>query len=277
MFASLLRRGTPKWFLAGAAVLVLGGAWLFLGILEDVATRDPLVHIDAFIHDVLLTLRTPDGDHFWVAVTELGDVQVVLPVIVVALGWFLAHRLWRTAIYWLAAAGVAEALVQVIKVALHRPRPGALHAGVAQFSFPSGHATLSLVVYGFLAFLLCVQASRRLRVFIVSAVVLLIGLVAWSRLYLGVHWMSDVVGGLSFGTAWIAALAVAYLYQRREVPRSASLGVTVVVTFVIAAALHIAASHAGDLLRYAAVPVSQGRETGAKTTSASSPGCLSGC
>lgn len=277
LLARLLRRGTPKWFLVCAAVLVLGGAWLFLGILEDVATHDPLVHIDAFIHDVLLTLRTPDGDRFWVAVTELGDIQVVLPVIVVALVWFLAHRLWRTALYWLAAVGVAEALVQVIKLTLHRPRPGGLHAGVAQFSFPSGHATLSLVVYGFLAFLLCVQASHRFRVVIVSGAALLIGLVAWSRLYLGVHWMSDVVGGLSFGTAWIAALAVAYLYQQREVPRSASLGVTVVVTFVVAAALHIAASHAVDFLRYAAVPISQDLETAARTTSASSPGCPSGC
>lgn len=277
MLARLLRRGTPKWFLVCAAVLVLGGAWLFLGILEDVVSGDPLVQVDAIIHDVFRALRTPGGDRFWVAVTELGDVQVVLPVIVVALGWFLIHRLWRAAIYWLAAVGMAEALVQVIKFTLHRPRPGALHVGMEQFSFPSGHATLSIVVYGFLAFLLCVQASHRLRVVIVSGAALLIGLVAWSRLYLGVHWMSDVVGGLSFGTAWIAALAVAYLYQRHEVPSSASLGVTVLVAFVIAAALHMAASHAVDLLRYAAVPVSKGLETAARTTTASSRGCLSGC
>ena len=277
MLARLLRRGTPKWFLVCAAVLVLGGAWLFLGILEDVVTRDPLVQVDAFIHDAVRTLRTPHGDRFWVAVTELGDIQVVLPVIVVALGWLMAHRLWRTATYWLVAVGVAEALVKVIKIALHRPRPGALHVGMEQFSFPSGHATLSIVAYGFLAFLLCVQASHRVRVFIVSAAALLIVFVAWSRLYLGVHWMSDILAGLSFGTAWIAALAVAYLYQGREVPHTSSLGVAVVATFVIAATLHVAASHAVDLVRYAPVPVSEGFETAGKTTIASSPGCLSGC
>ena len=230
-----------------AAVLVLGGAWLFLGILEDVVSRDPLVEVDAFVYEVVRTLRTPGGDSFLVAVTELGDVQVVLPVILVALGWFIAHRFWRTAIYWLAAVGVAEALVKVIKPALHRPRPGASYAGIDQFSFPSGHATLTVVVYGFLAFLLSVQASHRLRVFI--------GAVAWSRLYLGAHWMSDVVGGLSFGTAWIAALAVAYFYQRREVHGTGSLALAVLATFVIAATFHIAASHVVDLARYTAVPV----------------------
>nr|MDP2189965.1 phosphatase PAP2 family protein [Rhodoferax sp.] len=255
MLAWLLRRDTPKWFLVSAAVLVLGGAWLFLGILGDVVSRDPLVELDALVYEFVRTLRTPGSDSFFVAVTELGDVQVVLPVIVVALGWFIAHRCWRTAIYWLVAVGVAEALVKVIKLSLHRPRPGALYVGIEQFSFPSGHATLGVVVYGFLAFLLCVQASRRVRVFIVSATALLIGLVAWSRLYLGVHWMSDVLGGLSFGMAWIAALAVAYLYQRRDALRTASLAMAVLSTFVIAATVNVATSHAIDLVRYAPVPV----------------------
>lgn len=253
MVAWALSRGSPKWFLASSAALVLGGAWLFLGILEDVVSRDPLVEVDAFVYEITRTLRTPGGDRFLVAVTELGDVQVVLPVILLALGWFVAHRFWRTAIYWLAAVGVAEALVKVLKLALHRPRPGALYDGIEQFSFPSGHATLSVVVYGFLAFLLSVRASHRLRIFIVSATALLIGAIAWSRLYLGAHWMSDVLGGLSFGTAWIAALAVAYLYQRREALNTRSLATVVLATFAIAATVHVATSHAVDLVRYAPV------------------------
>ena len=247
----LLSRKSPRWFLLAAAVLVLGGSWLFLGILEDVISGDPLVTVDAFVHESIQSLRTPAVDRFMVAVTELGDVQVVLPVIMVVLGWFIALRLWRTAVYWLAAVGVAEALVKVIKLALHRQRPGALYVGAEQFSFPSGHATLSVVVYGFLAFLLASGAPQRLRVFIVSVAMVLIGAVASSRLYLGSHWMSDVLAGLSFGTAWIAALAVAYLYQRREHLRTGRLPAAVLATFAIAATFHIATSLAADLLRYA--------------------------
>lgn len=255
IIAWLLGRGSPKWFLVTAAVLVVGGAWLFLGILEDVVSSDPLVAFDALIYEALRTLRTPSADSFFVAVTELGDVQVVLPVIMVALGWFIAHRFWRTAIYWLAAVGVAEALVKVIKLALHRHRPGTLYAGLEQFSFPSSHATLTVVVYGFLAFLLSVRSPHRLRVFIGTATASLIGAVAWSRLYLGAHWMSDVLAGLSFGTAWIAALAVAYLYQRSEALNTRSLATAVLVTFAVAATVHVATSHSVDLVRYAPVSI----------------------
>jgi len=226
ILAWLLSREAPRWFLLLAAVLVLGGAWLFLGILEDVVNRDPLVEVDALIHEALQTVRTPGGDSVFVAVTELGDVQVVLPVMVAVLGWLIAHRFWRTALYWIAAVGVAEALAKVIKLSLHRPRPSTSYPGIEQFSFPSGHATLSVVVYGFLAFLLSIHASHKLRVVIVSATVLLVGSVALSRIYLGAHWMSDVLGGLSFGTAWIAVLAVAYLYQRPEALTEYGCGVS---------------------------------------------------
>ena len=245
-----LSRATPPWFLLSAAVVVLGGTWLFFGMLEDVVSGDPLVAVDVMVHDAIQSMRTPSADRVMVVLTELGDVQVVLPVILVALGWFLAHRLWRTAIYWLAAVGVAEALVKVIKLVLHRQRPGALQAGVEQFSFPSGHATLSVVVYGFLAFLLAAGLPPRLRAFIVSVATLLVGAIASSRLFLGVHWMSDVLAGLSFGTAWIAALAFAYVYQRREPLRAGPFAGVVLATFVIAAAVHIATSYAADLVLY---------------------------
>jgi cation-transporting ATPase E len=253
LLARLTRRETPKWFLASAALLVLGGAWLFLDTLEDVVTGDPLVQIDVLVHDTVRTLRSGGADSFFVAVTELGDLQVLGPVIVAVLGWLLVGRYWLAAAYWLAAVGVAEALVKVIKLALHRPRPEALYAGLEQFSFPSGHATLSVVVYGFLAFMLAGQASSRLRLVIASAATLLIGGIALSRLYLGVHWMSDVVGGLSFGAAWVAALAIAYVYQRRELFRTGSLAVVALATLAAAAAIHIGTSHGADLLRHAAV------------------------
>lgn len=75
-----LSRTTPKWFLVSAAVLVLGGTWLFFGILEDVISGDPLVVVDAMVHDAIQSLRTPVVDRFMVGLTELGDVQVVIPV-----------------------------------------------------------------------------------------------------------------------------------------------------------------------------------------------------
>lgn len=125
-------------------------------------------------------------------------------------------------------------------------------AGVEQFSFSSAHATLSVVVYGFLAFLLAAGAPQRFRVVSGSVAVILIGAIASSRIYLGAHWMSDVLAGLSFGTAWIATLAVSYLYQGREPLRTGRLAVAVPAAFAIAATVHVAANHEADQVLYSA-------------------------
>lgn len=247
----LLSADSPKWFLLAAAVLVVGGAWLFFGVLEDVISHDPLVDVDVFMFDLLQPLRTPAMDSVMIAVTELGDAQVLLPVFFVALAWLFAHRLWLTAGYWLAAIGVADMLAEVLKLALHRQRPGAFYGGFEQFSFPSGHATMSVVLYGFLAFLLCRGARPGLRKVVIALTATLIGLIALSRLYLGVHWLSDVLGGASFGVAWIAALAIAYEYQSHEQLRAEKLAALMLATLIIAGGAHIALSHDADRLRYA--------------------------
>jgi cation-transporting ATPase E/undecaprenyl-diphosphatase len=249
VLAWLIGRESPKWFVVSAAALMLGGAWLFLGVLEDVVSQDPLVQVDGLVHDLLQSVRTPLVDGVAVAITELGDVQVVLPVALVALGWFIAGRRWRTAVYWLAALGVAEALVKLIKLALHRPRPGAAYAGIEQFSFPSSHATLSVVVYGFLAFLVLHSAARRTRAVALCFVAGLVGTIALSRIYLGVHWVSDVMAGLAFGTAWIAALGLAYTYQGREA-QARGLAIACLATFALAASVHITTAFSRDLWRY---------------------------
>ena len=259
ILAWLISRESPKWFLVWAALLILGGAWLFFGVLEDVVSHDPLVQADVIVYGLLQKLRTPAVDSLMVAITELGDVQVLLPVILVALAWFIAHRLWHTAAYWLAAIGMAAALEKVLKLALHRPRPNPFYGGVEQFSFPSGHATMSIVVYGFLAFLLCRGEQHRLRKAFALAAALLIASISFSRLYLGAHWLSDVLGGLSFGVAWVAALAVAYEYQSHEKLKSRRLAAAILATLLIAGTVHIATDHAADVVRYAYQPVSEKR------------------
>ncbi|MHB0974311.1 MAG: HAD-IC family P-type ATPase [Thiobacillus sp.] len=254
----LLSADSPKWFLLAAAVLVIGGAWLFFGVLEDVISHDPLVDVDAYVYHLLQSLRTPILDGIMIAVTELGDAQVLLPVMLVTLAWFIVHRLWLTAGYWLAAIGGAEVLAKVIKVVLHRPRPGLFYGGIEQFSFPSGHATMSVVVYGFLAFLLCRGARSGLRKTVIFVIAALVAGIALSRLYLGAHWLSDVLGGLAFGTAWIAALAIAYEYQSHEQFRLARLAALMLMTLLIAGGVHIVSSHEADYSRYAPQPDSAG-------------------
>ena len=235
-----------------AVALLLGGAWLFLGILQDVIANDPLVRFDHVVFAALQGLRTAWVDDAMVSASELGSAAVAVPVIAAVALLLALARCWRTLAYWLAAVGVAQGLVWTLKLTVERARPTALYSGVEQFSFPSGHAASSIVLYGFLAFLLARGRSTRAQIVLALAAALAIGLVAFSRLYLGAHWLSDVLASLSLGTAWVALLAVAYTRRGRDerVPSRALL-YTALATLAVAGALQVSSHHSVDLARYA--------------------------
>jgi membrane-associated phospholipid phosphatase len=250
----LVRRRHGILFPLVAAIVILGSALLFLDTLEDVISHARLVEVDVVVHDTLLKLRTRSMDSLMVAVTEVGDVQVILPVIVASLAWFVWHRLWQTSLYWLAAVGWAELLVRVVKFALHRPRPTLYYEGAERYSFPSSHATMSVVVYGFLVFLVCRKQPVGFRTTIVLTAALVVSLIAFSRLYLGVHWLSDVVAGMSFGLAWVGSLAMAYTYRAHENVRPNQLSILLIATVLLSGTWHILHDHRRDSLRYALLP-----------------------
>ena len=252
MVAALLDSARPE----SRALLVFAGvliaaAWTFFGIVEDVLTRDPLVVVDKTVYRLLQGLRTPFGDSVMIALTQLGDAAVTLPVIMAVLLWMLWKRAWRPAAYWLAAASFGAALTVILKAGFGLPRPVVLYDGASAFGFPSGHAAMSVVVFGFLAVLVARELSLRAQLAVFSVMALLAGLIAFSRLYLGAHWLSDVLGGSSFGVAWVALLGIAYL--RRPVPSVSARGLLVVaaVALILAAGVHAVKQRAVDITRYA--------------------------
>ncbi len=235
--------------------LLLGGTWLFLGVLEDVVSGDPLVSAGQSVFGLLQELRTPIGDRIMVAFSELGDAVVGLTVVIAVLLWMLWKRAWREALYWLAAAGFAVLAVVVFKYALHIPRPVELYAGVASYSFPSGHAAVSTVLYGYLAMLSAQTLSLRWRWLPYAIVTLLVMGISFSRLYLGAHWLADVVGGIGLGVAWIALLAIA---RHFHLPAASSINggikglpyIALLAVFLMGS-WHINARMTDDLQRYA--------------------------
>jgi undecaprenyl-diphosphatase len=236
--------------LAGALVLA-GSAWLFLGVLEDVVSRDPLVQLDQSLFALLQGLRSAWLDRGMVAITELGGV-VVTSAVVLAVAVVLAFgRRWRTLSYWLAAIGFGQGLVQVFKVTLERQRPIEIYAGYEAFSFPSGHATMAIVVYGFLAYLLARGKPVAAKTATAVAASLAIAAVSFSRLYLGAHWFSDVVAGLSLGLAWVTLLGIAHSQHVAEPPLAAwRLGGAVAVALVAVGGWYVSSHEEADLARY---------------------------
>lgn len=198
-----------------AALLVLaGGALAFLDLSEDVAEGDT----KAFDMAVLRALRLPGDPHGLVGpkwlhvaaadVTALGSVTVLGLIVVLAVTLMLCLRRWSEALVVLVGAAGGVAISQGLKQLFGRERPDLVYRAVeaANPSFPSGHAMLSAVVFLTLGALAARFAPRRrVKALALGAAVLLSLLVGASRVYLGVHWTSDVLAGWSVGAAWAMA------------------------------------------------------------------------
>lgn len=248
-------RSEPLALLVSATLLV-AGAWLFLGVVEDVVTQDRLVDVDRAVYGWLSSLRSRAGDDVMVTISELAGVQVTLAVIAAVALWLAVTRRFLTLAHWLAAAAFGQVLVLALKYGLQRARPPTAYAAIDEFSFPSGHAAMTIVVYGFLAFLLGhgKPISKHGAFALVAAAIA--ALVAFSRLYLGVHWMSDVIGGFGLGIAWIALLGIGYIQHVREPPlRTAPVLAIVVAVLVFVGGPYAARNHARDVGRYASLDV----------------------
>ncbi len=250
------QRGEELLF-AALALVLFAAAWGFLGVLQDVLAKDPLVLADRSVYHLLQSLRTPWADRFFVVVTELGDGTVNLFLAATVLLVLLFRRCYRTAGFWTVSVLGALAGVEVLKWAIHLPRPVALYQGASAYGFPSGHTTMSVVLYGFLAIVAArgLSGYRRWRFFV--AAMLVSFLIGVSRLYLGAHWLSDVLGGFFIGSSWVAMLGISYLKGADEgVPRRWLLPSAAGV-FVLAGGFHVARHHEADLAFYAPRQVEQ--------------------
>ena len=236
--------------IAALAVLLIADTWLFFGLLENVSEGERIVDLDRRLFLFLQVQRTLLLDRLMITVTGLGDQKVVMPVALAGLLALVGLRRWRAAAYLLIATAGAAVFVGGIKRFIQRPRPISIYDGMAEYSFPSGHACMSVVLYGFLAFLLAYGAPAAWRRGIAFGTLVLIGLISFSRVYLGAHWLSDVIAGLAFGSAWLAFLTIAYLRgQPGAVPLKA-FGAAILAALVIAGSVHAARDFGAERGRY---------------------------
>ena len=162
----------------------------------------------AFDQSVLLAvsrLRTQTLSDVAVFLTELGRTPIALLFSLVA--W---TRSRAAAIHMATATLGGEIMLEVIKLLIARPRPAGILPLVHAYgySFPSGHSLVAAATYGTAAILICREQRRPVhRILIATLASLTILLVAASRVYLGVHYASDAIGGILLGTAWAVMLA----------------------------------------------------------------------
>ena len=213
-------------FLVGGAIIAIIATIGFAGLAERVLAGGTQA-FDVAILQWLHAHQTKTLTAIMVEMTHLGTGTVVLVVVgVVAL--FLWHTEHKHSARLLLAATIGNILLNgALKLVYHRARPSvfAWQTAAVSSSFPSGHAMSATVVYGTVAYLLMrLQKHHWAKMLTLSGAVLLILLICLTRLYLGVHYPSDVIGGMIVGLAWaafcMATLEASLVIARRRAPRA---------------------------------------------------------
>ncbi len=199
--------------LATLAILLLG-SMVLLSLSLSAAGQQLPSGLDQSLYHFFQELRTPWIDALMVFTTELGDYQVTLPVSLVVFAWLV----WRRN---------------------HSAAPGEAAQGAMGYSFPSSHATFSTLVFGFLAVLIAreIPVARRWIVYLAAA--FLIVPIAFARLYLGIHWLTDTLAGLCLGLIWVTVLGIAYNHHPKAALHWRGLLAYSVVALLATDLLHV--------------------------------------
>ncbi len=207
LFDPRRRESVPLAMLA-LMLLVLGWGWFVL-LMVVVAHGEPLA-LDLAVHRAMLALRNPLADYPMAALAALGDWQVLLPATALGMGYLMWRRRWMAAAHWLAALAFGLALTKLLGATVDVVRPPAAGSG---FGFPSVSVTMATITFGFFAVLIGRELPGRTRVwpYLVSGIVATV--IGFARIYLGAHWLSDVIGGMLFGIFWLLVLGVAYRHR----------------------------------------------------------------
>lgn len=211
-------------FLSAGALVALGGTYAFAKFAGHVSSGRTQEFDDGVLRWIAQQ-RSPLLDPIALEITFLGTATVVIALVAVSgmFLWLSQHR--YSALLLLISTTGGIVLNSLLKVGYSRPRPQVVEWGThaVTWSFPSGHAMSAAVVYGTVAYLAARLQRRHLyRVLTLVAAAVLIVLIAASRLYLGVHYPSDVAAGIIIGLAWAAfcmvTLEAIQLYARRRAP-----------------------------------------------------------
>lgn len=189
----------------GAALFIVA-AWMFGGIAEGVVTHESITSVDEQIarwfhaHElpsVTAVMRAVSALHTWPIGMLAGGFLLYV--------WIRREQLW--AIFALCAVVGGIGLNTVLKLAFHRQRPtlSGLSSAMHTYSFPSGHTLAATLIYGVVvAYAVRKANSHAARIAIVAAAIAIVTLVALSRIYLGVHYLSDVLAAVTEGVGWLA-------------------------------------------------------------------------
>lgn len=202
-----------------AFAVSIGAAAVFFELAEEIGFDEELGRFDDALSASLRVHVSAGVLALFAGLTRLGDLVFLAPLVAGVAAVLAWRGRGRLAAAWCAATALGGALNWVLKAFFERARPAHEHVLVQAdgWSFPSGHASGAMLVYGLLAYLVAREAPSAWRLPAALAAALLIAAVGFSRVILQVHYLSDVLAGYASAAAWIAAwIAGLELARRRE-------------------------------------------------------------
>ncbi len=202
-----------------ALILVVGGINLFIDLTEILQSKT-ISRFDQTVTDFIISFRSPQLNKIFQFITDLGDVYGYLILTALcAIGFYLRFKNWRYVLEMLFVMIIAGLSNLALKQVINRARPDAAHlVAVETLSYPSGHAMGAIAFYGFLIYLFYnFKMNTWLKTGILLIFSFLILAIGISRVYLGVHYPSDIVGGFIAGFIWIIFCVI--LFQVMDIFR----------------------------------------------------------
>lgn len=206
--------------------------------------------IDNWVHEQFIALRHPWLDPFVIALTEFGNIKPMLLCGSFIVIFLLTQRCWSGALSGAIIIISSPLVIFGLKEFLGVVRPNVIIAPPASLAFPSGHATMITLLGGFMAFILLRHTETKHHGKITQFAVALVALISISRLYLGVHWFSDILGGLLLASAMLGLAQFIY-FQLPEKKISASrtmLGMA--AAMLLSAGLYVAPNHSAAMMKF---------------------------
>ncbi|MDX1901737.1 MAG: VTT domain-containing protein [Gammaproteobacteria bacterium] len=192
---------------------------------------------DLVVNDVIFhtfrSLRSPTWDNIMIAITLLGDSHTLMPLAFTLTVFFLYKKRFHTALHVLFIGLLTSANVYILKHLIKSPRPWGVLQNADGFSFPSGHSTLSVAFYFAITFLLLHIFKPKIRKPFYWIAGMLVLLVSISRLYLGAHWFTDVVGGWLVGAATLMLIILSWNRSNEKPFHASGMIVTILLTLTL--------------------------------------------